>query len=78
MEAVGFQGLVGPAGMPAAVVERLSAELRKVLAQADVKARFASAGSDVQPRGAAEFVAYVKGEAERWSALIVKRGIKLD
>lgn len=78
MEAVGFQGLVGPAGLPRDVVERVSAALRKVLASADVKAKFAAAGSEVQPRGAAEFAAYVKGEAERWSALIAKRGIKLD
>ena len=78
MEAVGFQGLVGPAGMPRSIVERLAAELKKVLATADVKAKFAEAGAEVQPRGPAEFAAFVKGEAERWSALIAKRGIKLD
>ena len=78
MEAVGFQGLVGPAGLPRDVIERLSADLRKVLALADVKAKFAGAGSEVQPRNAAEFAGYVKGEAERWSALIAKRNIKLD
>ena len=32
MESVGFQGLVGPAGMPKEVVDRLAAELAKVLA----------------------------------------------
>ncbi len=78
LEAVGFQGLVGPAGLPKDVVDRLATELRKVLASADVKAKFASAGSEVQPRGPQEFAAYVKGEAERWSGLIAKRGIKLD
>ena len=78
MEAVGFQGLVGPAGMPKEVVDRLSNELRKVLANADVKAKFAAAGSEVQPRNAAEFASYVKLEAERWSTLIAKRNIKLD
>ena len=78
MEAVGFQGLVGPAGLPREVVERLAAELRKVLASADVKAKFAAAGSEVQPRNAPEFAAYVRGEAERWSTLIAKRNIKLD
>jgi len=78
MESAGFQGIVGPAGLPAAVVERLSSGLLKVLATADVKARFAEAGSDVQPRGPREFAAYVKREAERWSALIAQRNIKLD
>ena len=78
MEAVGFQGLVGPAGLPRDVVDRLSTELRKVLALAEVKTKFAAAGSEVQPRNAQEFAAYVKGEAERWQALIAQRNIKLD
>lgn len=78
VEALGFQGLVGPAGLPAPVVERLSAALRQVLGQPDVKARFAGAGSDVQPRGPAEFAAYVKGEADKWSAVIRQRKIQLD
>jgi tripartite-type tricarboxylate transporter receptor subunit TctC len=78
LEALGFQGLVGPAGMPAPVVDRLATELRKVLASADVKAKFAGAGSEVQPRGPAEFSAYVKAEAERWSTLIRQRKIQLD
>ncbi len=78
MEAVGFQGLVGPAGLSREVSERLSAALHKVLADADIKAKFAGAGAEVQPRGAAEFAGYVKGEAERWSGLIQRRNIKLD
>ena len=78
MEALGFQGLVGPAGLPADVVTRLSNDLRKTRGSADVKAKFASAGSDVQPRGPAEFSAYVKAEAEKWSALIKQRKIQLD
>jgi tripartite-type tricarboxylate transporter receptor subunit TctC len=72
------QGLVGPAGLPREVLVRLGSELRKVLAAAEVKARFQEAGAEVQPRGPQEFAAYVKGEAERWSALIARRGIKLD
>ena len=78
MEAAGFQGLVGPAGLPREVVERLATELRKVLAIAEVRAKFAAAGAEVQPRGPQEFAAYVKGESERWAALIAQRGIKLD
>ena len=64
--------------MPRDVIERLSSELRKLLATADVRARFAGAGSEVQPRSAAEFVAYVKAESERWSALIKSRKLQLD
>jgi tripartite-type tricarboxylate transporter receptor subunit TctC len=78
MEVAGFQGLVGPAGLPKDVSDRLAAALRKVLADAEVKAKFAGAGAEVQARGPTEFAAYVKAESERWAALIAKRNIKLD
>jgi tripartite-type tricarboxylate transporter receptor subunit TctC len=78
MQALGFQGLVGPAGLPREVLDRLGSELRKVLAQPDVKAKFAAAGSDVQSRNGADFAAYVKAESERWAALIKQRKIQLD
>lgn len=78
LESSGFQGLVGPAGLPREVVARLSTELAKVLAQADVKAKFAGAGSEVQPRDAAAFAAHVKAEADKWSALIRQRKIQVD
>ena len=78
MEAVGFQGLVGPAGLPREVIDRLSTELRKVLANAELRGKFALAGAEVNARSAPEFAAYVKAESEKWSSLIARRGIKLD
>ena len=77
-ESSGFQGLVGPAGMAPAVVEKLATELRKLLASNDVKAKFAASGSEVHFRPPQEFAAYVKAESDKWSSLITKRNIKLD
>ena len=51
MVAMGCQGQVGSAGLAPGLGERLSAALRKVLATLELKARFAAAGSEVQPRG---------------------------
>ncbi|XAH25609.1 tripartite tricarboxylate transporter substrate binding protein [Xylophilus sp. GW821-FHT01B05] len=76
MEAVGFQGLVGPAGMPREVVERLAAELTRVLAQADVKSRFAAAGAEVHPLGPQAFTDFVREDNAKWSSLIRTRGLK--
>lgn len=64
--------------MPRGVVDRLSTELSKVLAQAEVEARFAGAGSDVMPRGLADFAAYIKAESEKWSTVIRTRKLQLD
>jgi tripartite-type tricarboxylate transporter receptor subunit TctC len=78
MEAVGFQGLVGPAGMPKEVVDKLAAELAKVLAQAEVKAKFAGAGAEVHSQGPAGFAAFVKADNEKWAKLIRERKLELD
>ena len=78
LEAAGYQGLVAPAGVPREVIERISTELRRVLANPEVRAKFAAGGAEVMPRGATEFAAYVKAESERWSALITQRGIKVE
>jgi tripartite-type tricarboxylate transporter receptor subunit TctC len=78
MESTGFQGLVGPAGLPKNVVERLATELRKIVDSPDIRAKFAAAGSQAHWRGPAEFAGHVKGENEKWSALIKQRNIKLD
>jgi len=78
MESVGFQGLVGPAGMPKDVVDKLSRELAKALAQPDIKAKFTAAGAEVHSLGPAEFAAFVKADNEKWSKLIRERKLQLD
>jgi tripartite-type tricarboxylate transporter receptor subunit TctC len=78
MEAVGFQGLVGPTGMPSEIRAKLADELAKVLNQPEVKSKFQAAGSDVKFRGPDEFLAMVSKESERWSNLIRTRKISLD
>ena len=78
MESVGFQGLVGPANMPKEVVDRLSGELARALAQPEIKAKFATAGAEVHSLGPAEFAAFVKADNEKWSRLIKERKLQLD
>jgi tripartite-type tricarboxylate transporter receptor subunit TctC len=78
LETVGFQGLVGPAGMPREVVDRLATELAKVLAQPELKAKFAASGSDVHYQGPAEFAAFVKADNEKWAKLVRERKLQLD
>jgi tripartite-type tricarboxylate transporter receptor subunit TctC len=78
MEAAGFQGLVGPAGMPADVRNKLAEELSKLLMQADVKTKFATAGAEVKFRGQEEFATMIGKESERWANLIRTRKITLD
>jgi tripartite-type tricarboxylate transporter receptor subunit TctC len=61
---VTYTGIFGPAGMPAAVVEKLSAALQKTLAQQSVKERFNSLGVDIITLDRNAFAAYVKKDFE--------------
>jgi tripartite-type tricarboxylate transporter receptor subunit TctC len=71
-------GLVGPAGMPADVVNRISAEVLKLLARPDLKEKLAADGSEVTPGTPQQFAAHIKAEHAKWSALIKEANIKLE
>lgn len=71
-------GLVGPAGMPADVVNRISSEVLKLLARPDLKEKLASDGSEVTPGTPQQFAAHIKAEHAKWSALIKEANIKLE
>lgn len=78
MESVGFQGLAGPARLPAEVVEKMAGALARALAQPEIRAKFANAGSEVHSLGPAEFGNFVKAENEKWSRLIRERRLQVD
>lgn len=74
----GWQGLFGPAGLPRDVVARLAAELDKVLARAEVRQKFADAGTPVALRGPEAFATFVQDENRRWLPVIKASGAKID
>jgi tripartite-type tricarboxylate transporter receptor subunit TctC len=78
LEASGWQGIVGPAGMPRDVVNRISQAVRETLAKEDVRQKFTSTGSSIMERGPDDFVAFVGSELNRWGPVIRSSGVKLD
>jgi tripartite-type tricarboxylate transporter receptor subunit TctC len=73
-----WYGVSGPPGMPQAVVNRLGGELRKILALADVRQRFAQQGADATFLPPAEFVAFMKSEWAKWGPVVKATGTKVD
>ena len=71
-----WAGMFGPAGMPAPVVERLAAEVQKILSNPELKSRFQVAGAETFWSGPKEFDAYVKTELVKWTSLIKEAGIE--
>ncbi|MBI2714929.1 MAG: tripartite tricarboxylate transporter substrate binding protein [Rhizobiales bacterium] len=65
-----MQGLFVPAGTPKEIVALLNAEIVKVMALPDVKAKCAQLGFDVVANKPEEFAAYIKSEVEKWGKVI--------
>ena len=73
----GWTGMLAPAGTPAAIVERLNAEVNLILEQADFKTRANGQNLDVYtPSSAAQFAAFMRNEHAHWGAAV--RPLKLD
>jgi tripartite-type tricarboxylate transporter receptor subunit TctC len=77
-EATAWGGLLAPAGTPATIVHKLHLETVKVLAQPDLRAKFADLGLEVIGTSPDEFAAVIKSEIPRWAKLIKELGIKPD
>jgi tripartite-type tricarboxylate transporter receptor subunit TctC len=71
-------GLYGPAGLPAAVVERLNSAANKVLATEDIKKALAVDGAAPSGGTPAALAAYHKADYEKWGKVIVKANIKAN
>ena len=73
-----FTGLFGPAGLPAAVMDRLHAALKKALAVDSVRERYRSMGVEVMDMSQPEFAAYVKTDFEKWRQVARERNIVVE
>ena len=74
-------GLFGPANMPKELVDRIYSEFSKVRSDPDVKAKFASAGGEINKVGGdspEKFTAFVKSEIEKWGKVVKDCGIQMD
>lgn len=77
-ESVGWIGLCAPAKTPVAILDKLNAEVQKMLASPEVKAKleqlaFTPAGDSRQ-----HFAAWIKSEIAKWSAVAKASGAHAD
>jgi tripartite-type tricarboxylate transporter receptor subunit TctC len=77
-EVVSWWGVLTPAAVPKDIIGRLHAELIKVLASPDIKAKFADQGADVASDTPEQFAAYIKSEIAKWGKLIKELGVKSE
>ena len=73
-----FQGMVVPAGVPPAIVDKLSAEVARIVQLPEVAQRFQLDGAEAIGSTPKEFAAFLKAEMQRWSKVIKDAGIKAE
>lgn len=77
-EADTLQGVFVPAGTPKAIVNKIAADIKRLMAQAETKQRVTELGFDVVGSTPDEFAAQVKVEIAKWAKVIKAAGLKAD
>ena len=71
-----WQGFFAPAGTPAPIVERLNAEINKILASPDMQTKLRDAGADVRIGSPPQFADFAKAESAKYLQIIKESGVK--
>jgi tripartite-type tricarboxylate transporter receptor subunit TctC len=73
-ESNGWQVLVAPAGTPDAVVQKVSADLKKALADPEVQDRLAKLGRTDTPMSPEETLTFIHSEQKKWAPILAQIG----
>ena len=73
-----WYGLVGPAGMPQAIVDSINATARQVMRDPEMEKRFTAFGSSVVANSPADFQAQIQADLAKWKAAAASNPILKD
>jgi len=77
-EVIAWNALYAPRGTPAAVVKRINAEVAKLLAQPEIRARLLQLGHEPAGGTPEQLGEFARAERAKWGPLITKVGIKAE
>ena len=77
-EAVSWYALVGPAGMPASIVNKIQADVARVLQLPDIREKLLALGADPVGSNPEQLLAAMRADFERYGSVIRKVGIKSE
>ncbi|KQP20612.1 tripartite tricarboxylate transporter substrate binding protein [Pseudorhodoferax sp. Leaf267] len=69
-DAVSWGGLLAPAGTPKDIVERLSTEVKQILADKDVQSRLLNAGAIAAYQPPADMATRIRGDFDKWGKVV--------
>lgn len=73
-----YFGMVGPGGMPAPLVERLSTAMLEIIQLPQLQPRFQQLGMDLAPLGPAEFAAYMTAHLKETREVVKEANLPLE
>ncbi|HJQ56327.1 MAG TPA: tripartite tricarboxylate transporter substrate binding protein [Vineibacter sp.] len=73
-----WTGFVAPAGTPADIIQRLQREIAAVVAEPEVRERFAKLGIDAVSSTPEAYARRIAGDIDRWTTTAKAANIKLD
>jgi tripartite-type tricarboxylate transporter receptor subunit TctC len=74
----GWQGLFAPAGTPRAIVERISAEVKRIFELPEVVAALKGVGGEPAPMTPDQFAAFIASERPKWKDVVKASGVQID
>jgi tripartite-type tricarboxylate transporter receptor subunit TctC len=76
--AVSAIGIIGPAGMPPALLQKISADIGQVVRSAEVVSRMQQLGMEPVGSTSDQYTAQIRQDIDKWAAIVKSAGIKLD
>jgi tripartite-type tricarboxylate transporter receptor subunit TctC len=76
VEIAGWQGLIGPKGLPSDIIATLNAAFREVQSIPEVRRSMEADGYEIEGDTPEAFAAFISDQYERWGALIEEEGIR--
>jgi tripartite-type tricarboxylate transporter receptor subunit TctC len=73
--AIGWFGLLAPVATPKALVDKISVDANRVLAQKDVVQQMLTLGSEPEGNTPEEFARFIRNDMGKWSRLMKDMGI---
>ncbi len=77
-EAITWNGIVAPAGMPRAMILRLNAEINRALAEPALQQKLAAIGAEPAGGTPEEFAKFIRSEYAKWGDVVRRSGAKMD
>jgi tripartite-type tricarboxylate transporter receptor subunit TctC len=77
-DAMGWNGLVGPAHIPPAVVQKINASVVKIFNTPEVRNRFVALGAEPIPSTPDAFASLMQAELPKWAKIVKESGARLD